>query len=66
MTDIVTIRYNSGHYEVHDHIENADYTKVLFKNGIERGFSVDEVVGIVRKIVSEHELSQTRTIPLGW
>ena len=54
--DIVTIRYNNGRYEIHDHIENADYTRILL-NGVEVGFCVDDVlIGLVRKIVSEYEV----------
>ena len=54
--DVLTIRYNNGSYEVHDHIENADYTKAIV-NGKKRGLNCYEIWNIAGKIVSDFEES---------
>ena len=55
MTDIVTVSYQNGHYEVYDHVNNATYTKQVYPNGIIADLDSFLVCSLVEQIIREHE-----------
>lgn len=55
MTDIITVSYQNGHYEVYDHRRNETTTKVMDRFGNLKDLTAWNVCRCVESIMDSYE-----------